>query len=167
MSAEAKSLRWDADTSPVPAQVDGLSAQQIADHSGRLMWSGDRAGHGVGIVIEDIAPGRARLSMRVRPEFTNGHGMCHGGFIFLLADTAFAYACNSRNQYTVAAGADINFVSAAREGDTLTAEGEEQHRGGRTGVYDVRVSNQDGKLVALFRGRSAAIKGQFIGDKTP
>ena len=164
MSAVAVSTRWDADSSPVPASTEGLSEQQIANLSGRLMWAGDRAGHGVGIVIEDIAPGRARLSMPIRPEFTNGHGICHGGFIFLLADTAFAYACNSRNQHTVAAGADISFVSSAKQGDTLIAEGIEQHRGGRTGVYDVRVCNQDGKLIALFRGRSAAIKGQFIGD---
>ena len=97
----------------------------------------------------------------------NGHGTCHGGFIFAVADSTFAYACNSFNHRAVAAGVDINFLAPAHLGDLLTAHGHARHQGGRSGVYDIEVSNQDGKLVAVFRGRAARIKGHFYDPDDP
>lgn len=140
----------------------GPDEQAIAQEVARLMWSDDRASAALGMEIVDIAPGRARLRMTVRRDMTNGHGICHGGFIFLLADSTFAFACNSRNQKAVAASAEIHFLAPAHEGDELLAEGLEQHLAGRSGVYDTRVTDQTGRLVALFRGKSATIKGQFV-----
>jgi acyl-CoA thioesterase len=131
-----------------------------------VMMADDRAARHLGIELLDIEPGRARMQMTVRPEFTNGHGICHGGYIFLLADTSFAYACNSHNQRAVAAGCAIEFLAPAHEGDRLVADATEQHLAGRHGVYDIRVSDQDGRLVALFRGKSATIKGQFLEETT-
>lgn len=130
----------------------------------RRMWEDDVPARSLGIEPLAVSPGRSRLRMRVRPEFVNAVGVCHGGYIFLLADTAFAFACNSHNQKAVAAAASIDFVAPAHEGDELFAEGVEQHQAGRTGVYDVRVTRQDGTLVALFRGRSATIKGRHLED---
>lgn len=118
--------------------------------------------------IVDTGPGTATLTMNVRPDMVNSHGTCHGGFIFAVADSAFAYACNSFNHRTVAAGVDINFLAPAHLGDLLTARGHARHQGGRSGVYDIEVTNQDGKLVAVFRGRAARIKGHvFDPDETP
>lgn len=133
-------------------------AQEVA----RLMWADDRASQALGMQLLEVRPGYARLSMTVRRDMTNGHGICHGGFMFLLADSTFAFACNSHNQKAVAASAEIHFLAPAQEGDVLIAEGQEQHLAGRSGVYDTRVTDQNGKLVALFRGKSASIKGQFI-----
>jgi acyl-CoA thioesterase len=130
----------------------------------RRMWENDVPARSLGIEPLAVSPGRARLRMRVRPEFVNAVGVCHGGYIFLLADTAFAFACNSHNQKAVAAAASIDFVAPAHEGDELLAEGTEQHLAGRTGVYDVRVTRQDGTLVALFRGKSATIRGRHLED---
>lgn len=143
-----------------------MDAQQLAKESARIMWQDDRASHHVGMQLLEVTPGRARLAFTVREEFTNGHGMCHGGYIFMLADSAFAFACNSHNQRAVAASAAIEFIAAAQRGDTLTAECTEQSRGGRSGLYDTRVTDQNGKLIALFRGRSATIKGTFIEEGT-
>lgn len=140
----------------------GTDEQSIAQQVAHLMWADDRASAALGMEIVDIAPGRARLRMTVRRDMTNGHGICHGGFIFLLADSTFAFACNSRNQKAVAASAEIHFLAPAHEGDQLLAEGVEQHLAGRSGVYDTRVTDQTGRLVALFRGKSATIKGQFV-----
>jgi acyl-CoA thioesterase len=134
----------------------------IAQEVARLMWADDRASQALGMQLLEVRPGYARISMTVRRDMTNGHGMCHGGFMFLLADSTFAFACNSHNQKAVAASAEIHFLAPAQEGDVLTAEGQEQHLAGRSGVYDTRVTDQNGKLVALFRGKSATIKGQFI-----
>jgi phenylacetic acid degradation protein PaaD len=102
--------------------------------------------------------------MKVRQDMVNGHGICHGGFIFALADTNFAYACNSFNHKAVAAGVDINFIAPAHLGDTLTAVGSARHQGGRSGIYDIEVTNQDGKMIAVFRGRSTRIKGHFFDE---
>ena len=140
--------------------------QARAREVGRLMMADDRAARHLGIELLDIGPGRARMQLRIRPELTNGHGICHGGYIFLLADTTFAYACNSHNRRTVAAGCTIEFLAPAHDGDTLTAEGVEQHLAGRHGVYDIRVHDQHGKLIALFRGKSAMIKGHFFEETT-
>ncbi|MBU6190648.1 MAG: hydroxyphenylacetyl-CoA thioesterase PaaI [Betaproteobacteria bacterium] len=143
-----------------------LSPLELAQESARIMWAEDTATRHVGMELIDVAPGRARLSLTVRDEFTNGHGMCHGGYIFMLADSAFAFACNSHNQRAVAASAAIDFVAAAQRGDVLTADCAEQSRGGRSGLYDTRVTDQNGRLIALFRGRSATIRGRFI-EETP
>ena len=143
-----------------------LSPLELAQESARIMWAEDTATRHVGMELLDIAPGRARLCFTVRDEFTNGHGMCHGGYIFMLADSAFAFACNSHNQRAVAASAAIDFVAAAQRGDVLTADCAEQSRGGRSGLYDTRVTDQNGRLIALFRGRSATIRGRFI-EETP
>lgn len=108
------------------------------------------------------------MSMQVAEHMTNGHGMCHGGYLFMLADTAFAYACNSHNQRTVAAGAEIHFVAPAQLGERLLAEAIERHRGARSGIYDVSITGADGRRIALFRGRSATIRGQLVPDgETP
>jgi acyl-CoA thioesterase len=138
------------------------TGEALAQASADAMWSTDRASQALGMRILEVRPGTARLCMTIRPDMTNGHGMCHGGYMFLLADSAFAFACNSRNQKTVAASAEIHFVSSARDGDLLTAEAQEQHLGGRSGIYDVRVTDQSGRTVALFRGKSAAIAGSVI-----
>lgn len=141
-----------------------MTPLELAQESARLMWAEDSATRHVGMQLLEVTPGRARLSLTVRSEFTNGHGMCHGGYIFMLADSAFAFACNSHNQRAVAASAAIEFIAAAQRGDTLTAECIEQSRGGRSGLYDTRVTDQNGKLIALFRGRSATIRGRFIDE---
>ena len=112
-------------------------------------------------------PGRAVLRMRVREAMLNGHHICHGGLIFTLADSTFAFACNSRNLATVAAGASIEFLLPAQLGDVLTCEGVEQVLQGRHGVYDVRVSNQRGETVAMFRGKSAQIRGAVMPSGGP
>ena len=109
-------------------------------------------------------PGRAVLRMEVRPMHLNGHQICHGGFIFTLADSTFAFACNSYNHVTVAAGCSIAFLTSARLGDVLTCEGVEQTRAGRHGIYDMRVTNQQGETIALFRGKSAQIQGTVIPE---
>ncbi|HXV34706.1 MAG TPA: hydroxyphenylacetyl-CoA thioesterase PaaI [Gaiellaceae bacterium] len=119
------------------------------------MWERDRASQALGMTLEEVRPGYARLRMTVRADMLNGHGTCHGGLVFALADSAFAFACNSRGVLTVAAGCAIEFLGPAREGDELVAEARERSLQGRTGVYDVDV-RRGGDLVATFRGRSAA-----------
>lgn len=117
------------------------------------MYADDRAAQGLGISIGGIAPGRATARMVILPRMVNGHGIAHGGYIFLLADTAFALACNTHGR-TVARGAEIAFVSAAREGEELEAVAEERVRFGRSGIYDVTVRGPEGRVVAEFRGHS-------------
>jgi acyl-CoA thioesterase len=116
------------------------------------MFSRDRASQGLGMRIAGVGPGHAELVMTVRGDMLNGHAICHGGFIFSLADSAFAFACNSYNQTTVASGCAIEFMAPAREGDALTAVARERSVSGRTGVYDIEVKNQRGETIALFRG---------------
>ncbi|MDX6365414.1 MAG: acyl-CoA thioesterase [Nocardioidaceae bacterium] len=115
------------------------------------------------MVLREVAPGRATLSMTVSDAMTNGHGTAHGGFIFALADSAFAFACNSYNERTVAQACDIVFAAPARAGDTLVAEAVERHRFGRNGLYDIRVRCGD-RVVAEFRGRSRSIGGALVDD---
>lgn len=117
------------------------------------MWSNDQATAGLGMVLEAVGPGAARLSMRVERSMLNGHGMCHGGFIFALADSAFAFACNTDGAVSVASHCSIAFLRPVREGEVLVATAEERQREGRQGIYDVRVSSIDG-VVAEFRGLS-------------
>lgn len=143
---------------PLPPEVSAVA---------RRMWEEDVPARALGIEPVSVSPGRARVRMQVRPEFVNAVGVCHGGYLFLLADTAFAFACNSHNQKAVAASAAIDFVAPAFGGEVLAAEAVEQHRAGRSGVYDVRVTNEAGALVALFRGRAATIKGTHLEEDAP
>jgi acyl-CoA thioesterase len=138
------------------------SSQQIAEACGARLYELDRAARALGVTLDSIEPGRARMSMTVRDDMVNSHDICHGGMIFSLADCAFAYACNSRNRRTVAAGATIDYVSAAKLGDRLTATAEERAMAGRTGIYDIRVTDQRGSLVAYFRGRSYRVSGEIV-----
>ena len=139
-----------------------MDPQTIAERVGVGMLADDEASRGLGIKIEAMAPGCARMTMTVRPDMLNGFRICHGGFITLLADSAFAFACNSRNELTVAAGIIVDFIAPAREGDLLTAEARELSLAGRTGVYDVKVTNQRGETIALLRGRSHKLKDRQV-----
>ena len=133
-------------------------AQRVADQ----MYANDRASRSLGMRIAGVGPGVAELTMTVRGDMVNGHAICHGGFIFALADSTFAFACNSYNFNTVAQGCSIEYLAPAREGDVLTAIGRERSLAGRTGVYDIEVKNQSGETVALFRGKSYRIKGHVV-----
>ncbi|MFJ4067378.1 hydroxyphenylacetyl-CoA thioesterase PaaI [Pseudomonas sp. NPDC089996] len=137
-------------------------AQACAD----AMYSRDPATQGLGIALLDIAPGLARLSMPVRADMLQGHGTCHGGFLFALADSAFAFACNSHDKATVAQGCSIDYLAPALAGDVLTAAASELSRKGRTGLYDVRIENQRGELIALFRGKSYQVRGTVLAQET-
>lgn len=137
-------------------------AQALAERVAESMFARDRASQALGMRIVCVGPGHAELSMRVRPDMLNGHLICHGGFIFSLADSAFAFACNSYNLTTVAAGCTIEFVAPAREDDMLTAIAQERSASGRTGVYDIEVTNQEGAAIAFFRGKSYRIKGHVL-----
>ena len=138
--------------------------QRSAERTVEALWRGDAASQGLGMQVESSGPGRATLSMRVRPDMVNGHGICHGGLVFTLADSAFAFACNSHGDNTVAAGAAIEFLKRVHEGDLLHAAATERWRAGRAGIYEVEVRNQRGELVALFRGRSHQLAGRVIDD---
>ena len=128
------------------------------------MWARDQASSGLGMAIERIGPGEAVLTMTVRGDMVNGHGSCHGGFIFTLADSAFAFACNSYNVTTVAASCDIAYLKPARAGDVLSATAREVYREGRNGIYDIAVTDQSGAAVAQFRGKSRTIGGPVIPE---
>ncbi|MBV6273486.1 hydroxyphenylacetyl-CoA thioesterase PaaI [Alcaligenaceae bacterium CGII-47] len=142
---------------------DTPDAAALAQATATAMWSRDRTAHALGMQIAHIASGTATLRMSVRQDMLNGHNICHGGMIFTLADTAFAYACNSYNHNTVASACHIDFLAPAREGDTLEAHAVEQSLSGRTGVYDITVRHADSqKVIALFRGKSYRIQGAVI-----
>lgn len=133
-------------------------AQLLAERSVAALYDGDRASQGLGIRIVEARPGHAKVSMRVREDMLNGHSVCHGGLIFSLADSAFAFACNSHGGAVVAAAASIDFLAPAHGGDELTAVASERWRSKRNGVYEVTVVNQRGDTIALFRGRSHQIR---------
>ena len=135
-----------------------LDPKALAERVGVGMMAEDAASRGLGMRVDAMGPGYARLSMRVRPEMLNGFKICHGGFITLLADSAFAFACNSSNQLTLAAGIVVDFVAPAMEGELLMAEAKEVVLTGRTGVYDVTVTDEKGQIVAVLRGRSHRTK---------
>ena len=136
-------------------------AQKAAQH----MWNSDQASQWAGMEIDMVDEGQAALSLTVAPHHTNGHGICHGGIIFMLADSAFAFACNSRNQSTVAQQNSITYIAPGRLGDRLTATAREVSLTGRSGIYDVRVTNQDNSVIAEFRGGSRAIRGQLFEEQ--
>ena len=138
--------------------------QRIAERAAKALFEGDRASQVLGMTIESCGPGRATVSMRIRPDMVNGHRICHGGLIFALADSAFAFACNSHGHNTVAAGAAIEFLAPGREGDLLQAIAQERWRAGKAGIYEIEVRNQRDEMVALFRGRSHQVAGRLIDD---
>ena len=144
------------------AKLSPAEAQALADATAEAMYSRDRAAQALGIKIVRVQPGASLLTMTVRSDMVNGHHICHGGMIFSLADTAFAYACNSYNKNTVASACHIDFLAPGKEGETLEAEAVEQSASGRTGVYDITVRNNHGKTIALFRGKSYRINGEVI-----
>jgi acyl-CoA thioesterase len=136
-------------------ETSGPDAQAIAQRSAEAMYAADDASQRLGIAITDVAPGRATARMRITADMVNGHGIAHGGYVFLLADTAFAFACNTYGGRVVARGASIVFVAAAREGDELVATGVERLRYGRNGIYDITVRRTGwDEVVAEFRGES-------------
>jgi acyl-CoA thioesterase len=137
-----------------------MSPQDIANAVGVGMMANDRASRSTGMRLSHISPGAAHIDMTVRPDMLNGHNTCHGGVITTLADSAFAFACNSYNFLTVASGLSVDFVAPAFEGDVLTARAVEVSLSNSTGVYDVMVFNQNADCIAVFRGRSHRIKGR-------
>jgi acyl-CoA thioesterase len=139
-----------------------LDPQALAQRVGVAMMAEDAASRGLGMRVEAMGPGYARLSMRVRPDMLNGFKICHGGFITLLADSAFAFACNSNNELTLAASIVVDFVAPSSEGELLVAEAKEVALTGRTGVYDVTVTNENGQIVAMLRGRSHRTKNKQV-----
>lgn len=140
-------------------------AQRVAEESAQALYQRDRASQALGMRLQAVRPGWAQVAMTVRADMLNGHELCHGGIVFALADSAFAFACNSYNESTVAAAAAIDFLSAARAGDELTAEAGELWRTRRNGIYEITVRNQRGERVALFRGRSYRIEGAVTTPK--
>ena len=141
-----------------------MTPKQRAERAAQAMWDQDRASPFLGLDLEEVDEGSARISMKVADHHANGHGMCHGGIIFTLADSAFAFACNSRNQSTVAYHNSITYVAPAARGDILQANAREISLTRKNGIYDVEVTNQDGTLIAQFRGMSRAIRGQLFDE---
>ncbi|MFS8180608.1 hydroxyphenylacetyl-CoA thioesterase PaaI [Pseudovibrio denitrificans] len=139
-----------------------MDKQELAEAVAASMWEEDEATRALGMTLDEIAPGRAVISMKILKRMTNGHKTCHGGYIFTLADSAFAFACNSHNQRVVAFQCSITYLAPAFEDDVLTATAEEITVQGRSGIYDIHVCNQDGARIAEFRGNSRTIKGTHI-----
>jgi acyl-CoA thioesterase len=135
-----------------------MENMRLAQSAVEALYRTDRASQGFGIEILEVAPGRVRIAMTVRPDMVNGHGMCHGGIIFAFADSAFAFACNSYGEPMVAAGASIEFLAPTTSGERITAAATEVTRTARHGIYDVSVSSASGETVAQFRGRCARLR---------
>ena len=141
-----------------------MSPEERAKRAAAAMWEGDNASSWFGMSLDEVTPGRAVMSLTVDAHHTNGHGICHGGVIFALADSCFAFACNSHNKNAVAQHNTISFISPGRLGDRLTAVAEELSLQGRSGIYDVRVTRQSGEVVAEMRGCSRVIKGSLFDE---
>jgi len=140
----------------------------LAAKVGAALYARDHAAQRLGIALEAIAPGSACMTLTVRDDMLNGHGLCHGGVIFTLADTAFAYACNSRNHNTLAAAAEIQFLAPGRAGELLAATARERAASGRTGIYDVDVIERaSGRVIAVFRGRAQQVAGEVVPGGAP
>lgn len=137
-------------------------AQRVAELCAQALFTADEASKNLGMRIEDVKPGFARLRMTVRGDMANGHGTCHGGIVFALADSAFAVASNTYNAVTVAAAGSIDFLAPARVNDELTAVARELWRSKRTGIYEIAIRNQRGEPIALFRGRSHCTGGRIV-----
>ena len=141
-----------------------MTPQEIAEESSAALDVNDAASHALDLVVTQIAPGFATVTMPITPDKLNGHGICHGGLIFALADTAFAHACNSYNQRVVAQSCSISFLAPGKTDTMLTATAREIHRARRSGIYDIEVSSEAGEIIAQFRGQSRTIKGQHFED---
>jgi acyl-CoA thioesterase len=141
-----------------------MDAAALAQACADAMWAEDRASRGLGMTIERVGPGEAVLSMPVRDDMTNGHGTCHGGFIFALADSAFAFACNAYDERHVAQHCSVTYLRPGRRGQRLVAHAVERSRAGRSGLYDVTVRDEGGEVVAEFRGHSRAVGGRILGE---
>jgi len=141
-----------------------MTPDQLAKACADTMWLQDEASRSLGMEIVDVSQGRAVLTLPVRKDMVNGQKICHGGYMFLVADSAFAFACNGYNQFTVAQSCKIDFLAPAFEGDVLTAVAEERYREKRSGIYDCTVTNQDGTVIAEMRGNSRTVKGQHLPD---
>lgn len=143
-----------------------MTDHELAQACAQAMYARDPASQGLGIRLEAVAPGCVTVSMAVRADMIQGHGTCHGGFLFALADSAFAFACNSHDQATVALGCSIDYLAPALRDDVLTASAEEVSRKGRTGLYHVRIHNQHGALVAMFHGKSYKVRGTVLAQES-
>lgn len=141
-----------------------MTPDALAKACSQQMWTQDTASQNLGMQLEHVEPGNAKISMMVTEVMTNGHGICHGGYIFTLADSAFAFACNTYNQVTVAQHCTVTFLAPALLNDRLTASAQERSRKGRSGLYDVTVTNQNGDTVAEFRGNSRTTKGTILPE---
>ncbi len=139
-----------------------LAPEALAKACAEAMWQNDNASRHLGMELISVAPGSAVMAMTITGIMTNGYDICHGGYLFTLADSAFAYACNTYNQRTVAQHCSVSFLSPSFKGDRLTATAREISRQGRSGLYDIRVTNQNGETVAEFRGHSRTIKGTCL-----
>lgn len=139
-----------------------MTAAEMAEACAKAMWADDSATQGLGMQLGPVGPGTSVMTMAVTQPMVNGHGMCHGGYIFTLADSAFAFACNTYNQRVVAQHCSVTYLNMAKLGDVLTARASEASRQGRSGIYDIAVTRQDGTVVAIFRGHSRTIKGEFF-----
>lgn len=141
-----------------------MTPKERAEKSAKAMWANDNASSWLGMELGEVDEGRAVLTLTIEPHHANGHGICHGGITFALADSAFAFACNSRNQSTVAQHNVISYIAPAKIGDRLTATAIEVSLNGRSGIYDVKVKNAKDQTVAEFRGFSRAINGQHFQE---
>ena len=141
-----------------------MTPKQRAERSAKAMWAGDEASRWAGITLISVDEGCAQMSLKIAKHHANGHGICHGGVTFILADSAFAFACNSRNQLAVAQQNQITYLAPGKIGEVLTAEAKEVSLAGRSGIYDVSVTNETGETVAEFRGLSRIIPGQHFEE---
>jgi acyl-CoA thioesterase len=146
------------------SETNTARAQRLAERAARGLFERDRASQGLGMRLVSVRPGSARVVMTVRADMLNGHQVCHGGILFALADSAFAFACNSYNDSTLAAAAAMDFLAAAHEGDELTADAVELWRTRRNGIYEITIVNQRSERLALFRGRSYQVDGQIVKE---
>lgn len=142
-----------------------MSPGEVARACAAALWADDRASQGLGLTLDHVGPGEATLSMRVRDDMTNGHGTCHGGFLFALADSAFAFACNTYDQRAVAQHCSVTFLRPGKRGEVLTARAVERVREGRSGLYDVTVTDAAGQVVAEFRGHSRTVPGTVLAGE--
>ena len=141
-----------------------ITPEERARRSAEAMWAADQASKWLGMSLDDVGPGTARMSFTVEEHHCNGHFICHGGYIFTLADSCFAFACNSYNQVTLAQQNAITFCAPGHKGDRLIANAVEVQKSGRSGVYDVTVTNQDDVTIAVMRGNSRTIKGSNFDE---
>jgi acyl-CoA thioesterase len=139
-----------------------MDAAALARACADAMWKDDAATQALGMELISVAPGQAVITMTVTDRMVNGHNICHGGYIFTLADSAFAFACNTYNQRTVAQHCAVTFLASAKLGDKLVARAVERQRSGRSGIYDVTVSREEGNVIAEFRGHSRTIEGELL-----